>query len=378
MTELRLELHRDNTSTIVVERGCRQRLGELLTRFASPPRKVALVSDRNVAPLHGESVEASLTEAGFEVKDFLVPPGEESKSYKMLENLWDRMLAFGMERRDLVLALGGGVVGDLAGFAAATLKRGVDFVQVPTTLLAQVDAAIGGKTGVNASSGKNLVGAFHQPLLTVVDAELLESLPEQELRAGLAEVVKYGFIRDPTILNLLERQISVSGLLADHSALDEILDRSIRIKTDIVQRDETEQGERAFLNFGHTVGHALEAVTGYRELLHGEAVAIGMVAAAFLAVDLGKAPPELPARIAGILERFDLPVATHVPPGTLLPVLQRDKKRHKGRVRWVLVREPGSCELAEEVDPGSVLRSLDAIHRPGDDRPTGAEEGADG
>ena len=346
-----------------VGRGELARLGARLAELLPPARHVAIVTDRNVAPFWLEKVSANLVEAGYRCTPILVPAGEESKSLRILGNLWDRLLATEVDRTAVVLALGGGVVGDLAGLAAATLLRGTALVQVATSLLAQVDAAIGGKNGINRSLGKNLVGTFHQPRLVVIDPDLLATLPERELRSGLAEVIKYGFLKDPKILEGLRRAGDLEGLKAKPELIDELVARCVRIKVEIVARDERETGERALLNFGHTAGHALEAADGYASLLHGEAVAIGMVAAAFLAVDLGVAPPTLPAEISELLERFGLPVTTTIKPEKLLPFLGRDKKRKTGRARWVVVEAAGRSALVEDPPAASVERALAAVHR---------------
>jgi 3-dehydroquinate synthase len=350
-------------SRLHVGRGELARLGARLAEVMPPARHVAIVTDRNVAPFWLERVTAILLESGYQCTPILVPAGEESKSLRILGNLWDRLLASGVDRAGVVVALGGGVVGDLAGFAAATLLRGTTLVQVATSLLAQVDAAIGGKNGIDRPLGKNLVGTFHQPRLVVIDPDLLATLPERELRSGLGEVIKYGFLRDPKILEGLRRAGDLEGLKAKPELIDDLVLRCVKIKVEIVARDERESGERALLNFGHTIGHALEGADGHASLLHGEAVAIGMVAAAFLAVDLGAAAPTLPAEITELLERFGLPVTTTLKPERLLPFLGRDKKRKSGKARWVLVEAAGRACLVEDPPAASVERALKAVHR---------------
>ena len=350
-----------------VGRGEIARLGARLVEAFPPPRKIVVVTDRNVAPFWLERVESIVTGSGYASHAVLVPAGEEAKSLRILGTLWDRLLATGADRGTVVLALGGGVVGDLAGFAAATLLRGVPLVQVPTSLLAQVDAAIGGKNGIDRPLGKNLVGTFHQPARVVVDPDLLATLPERELRSGLAEVVKYGFVREPKILELLRKAGDLEGLKAKPEIVDELVARCVQIKVEIVARDERETGERALLNFGHTTGHALEAADGHATLLHGEAVAIGMVAAAFLAVDLGAAPPTLPAEVTEVLERFGLPVASSIETKRLLPFLGRDKKRKTGKSRWVVVESAGRAGLVEDPPAATIERALAAIHKKGEE-----------
>ncbi len=345
------------------ERGALAHLGRWLAELLPSPRKVAIVSDRNVAPFWLKSAEAALKQAGFVTHAVLLPPGEESKSLKILGNLWDRLLTFGIERDSVIVALGGGVVGDLAGFAAATLLRGLPIVQVPTSLVGQVDAAIGGKTGINRPLGKNLVGAFHQPALVVIDPDLLATLPDREYRSGLAEVIKYGYLRAPDLLAKLREAGDLETLRARPELVDALVQRCAELKIDLVEKDEREAGERALLNFGHTTGHALEAADGYRNLLHGEAVAIGMVAATFLAVDLGVAAPTLPAEVSELLERYGLPIATPFASADLLPYLRTDKKRAAGKSRWILVEREGSACIVEDPPAASVERALTAVHR---------------
>jgi len=347
---------------IRARRGALAELGHWLAELLPPPRKVALVSDRNVAPFCLKAAEAALKKAGFATHSILVPAGEESKSLKILGNVWDRVLTFGVDRSSVIVALGGGVVGDLVGFAAATLLRGLPVVQVPTSLVGQVDASIGGKNGINRPAGKNLVGSFHPPALIVLDPDLLGTLPEREYRSGLAEVIKYGFLRSPELLAQLREAGDLETLRNRPETIDTIVRRCAELKADLVERDLRESGERMLLNFGHTTGHALEAADGFQGLLHGEAVAVGMVAAAFLAVDLGVADPTLPAEISELLERYGLPVTTRFTPDELLPFLAQDKKRIAGKSRWVVVARPGSASIVDDPPAESIERALRAIH----------------
>jgi 3-dehydroquinate synthase len=365
MVDLKVPTSQKSSCRVRVERGSLKQLGAALDEIVPAPRRVAVVTDRNVAPFCLEAAEESLAQAGFTTHAILVPPGEESKSLKTLGNVWDRVLAFGVDRDSVVLALGGGVVGDLAGFAAATLLRGVTLVQVPTSLVAQVDSAIGGKNGLNRPLGKNLVGSFHQPRLVLVDPELLSTLPEREFRSGLAEVIKYGWLRDAKILDRLRELGDLEKLRSNPAAIDELVSRCVEIKVDFVKKDERETGDRMLLNFGHTTGHALEAADGHQNLLHGEAVAIGMVAAAFLAVDLGYAPATLPAEISELLERFGLPFTTPRSPDEVMPWMNVDKKRRHGKSRWVVVSSPGEARIVEDPPPLHVRRALEAIHAKG-------------
>jgi 3-dehydroquinate synthase len=367
MLDLRLATSHKSDCHFHVKRGSLRELGARLHELLPAPRKAVVLTDRNVAPFHLEAAEQSLASSGFGTHAILVPPGEESKSLKTLGNVWDRMLAFGVERESVLVALGGGVVGDLGGFAAATLLRGMAHVQLPTSLVGQVDSAIGGKNGLNRPLGKNLAGTFHQPRLVLIDPDLLATLPEREFRSGLAEVIKYGFLRDAEILEKLRALGDLETLRAGPEAIDELVERCVQIKVDFVKKDEREGGERTLLNFGHTTGHALEAADEYRNLLHGEAVAIGMVAAAFLAVDLGFAPATLPAEISELLERYGLPLSTALSPERILPWLGVDKKRRAGKDRWVLVARPGEARIVEEPPIAHVRRALEAIHvRPAD------------
>jgi 3-dehydroquinate synthase len=347
---------------IRARRGALAELGGWLAELLPPPRKVALVSDRNVAPFCLKAAEATLKKAGFATHSILVPAGEESKSLKILGNVWDRVLTFGVDRSSVIVALGGGVVGDLVGFAAATLLRGLPVVQVPTSLVGQVDASIGGKNGINRPAGKNLVGSFHPPALIVLDPDLLATLPEREYRSGLAEVIKYGFLRSPELLTQLREAGDLETLRNRPETVDAIVRHCAELKADLVERDLRESGERMLLNFGHTTGHALEAADGFQGLLHGEAVAVGMVAAAFLAVDLGVADPTLPAEITELLERYGLPVTTRFTPDELLPFLAHDKKRIAGKSRWVVVARAGSASIVDDPPAASVERALRAIH----------------
>ncbi len=362
MLDRTLATSHETRCRIRARRGALAELGGWLAELLPPPRKVALVSDRNVAPFCLKAAEAALRKSGFETHSILVPAGEESKSLKILGNVWDRVLTFGVDRSSVIVALGGGVVGDLVGFAAATLLRGLPVVQVPTSLVGQVDASIGGKNGINRPAGKNLVGSFHPPALIVLDPDLLATLPEREYRSGLAEVIKYGFLRSPELLTQLREAGDLETLRNRPEMIDAIVRRCAELKADLVERDQRESGERMLLNFGHTTGHALEAADGFQGLLHGEAVAVGMVAAAFLAVDLGVADPTLPAEISELLERYGLPVTTRFTPDELLPFLAHDKKRIAGKNRWVVVARAGSASIVDDPPAVSVERALRAIH----------------
>ena len=324
-------------------------------------RRAAVVTQPAVAP-HAARVTESLRGAGFEPVVLVVTEGEESKSLREAERLWDAFVAHGLDRASPVVAVGGGVVGDLAGFAGAAFMRGLPVVQVPTTLLAQVDASIGGKVAVNHPRGKNLIGAFHQPRLVLIDPEALRTLPEREYRSGLAEVVKIGAALDADLFRSLE-----TGLDAlrrrDAALLEAVVATCCAAKARIVERDEREEtGLRMVLNYGHTVGHALEALSGYRRWLHGEAVAIGMAAAGRLAVRLGWTDSAAAARQDALLQGIGLPTRfSGIAPRDIADALRHDKKARDGRVPFILMRSVGRAEACHDVPMDAVAEVLQEI-----------------
>lgn len=325
--------------------------------------KVIIVTDENVARHHLAPLERSMDEAGTGFRTIVLPPGEQSKDFTHYAELSQDILALGIERKTLLLALGGGVIGDLAGFAAATLLRGIDFVQIPTTLLAQVDSSVGGKTGIDTPQGKNLVGAFHQPRLVLADTGALDTLPVRELRAGYAEVVKYGLIRDRDFFEWLEAN-GAALFAGNRAARRHAVVESCKAKAAIVAADEYESGDRALLNLGHTFGHALESALGYSEaLLHGEAVAIGMVMAFALSAELGLCPGEDAIRARRHLEASGLPIdRSALPPFSgemLVEHMGRDKKVRDGRITLILARGIGEAFITREVEPATIRRFLD-------------------
>jgi 3-dehydroquinate synthase len=333
-------------------------VGARLADLGFAGRCGVVTSDR-VAPLYRGRVERALALAGFDPTVVEVPDGEAHKTLTTLATVLDAFLRAGAERRMPIVALGGGVVGDLAGFAAATLLRGVPVVQVPTTLLAQVDAAIGGKTAVDHGVGKNLVGAFHQPRLVLADVGVLATLPRRELRAGLAEVVKYGVIGDTELFARIEAD-PAAVLTTDPAVLVPIVAACARHKAAVVAADEREErGERAVLNFGHTVGHAVETVTGYGRFLHGEAVAIGMVAAARVSRSLGLCDAATVDRIRQVLERLELPVELppELPRAALAAAIGADKKAAAGEIRFVAVEQVGRVRLVS-LAPNDIVNRL--------------------
>lgn len=321
-------------------------------------RKAVLVSDPTVTRLHGEPVAESLRTAGFDVIRVTIPEGEQAKRLETAREMWDQLLDAGCDRTATVVALGGGAVGDLAGFVAATYMRGMNFVQVPTTLLAQVDASIGGKTAIDHPRAKNLIGAFHQPRLVVVDPVVLTTLPDREFRSGLAEVIKHGIVLDAGYFGDLEA--SIEALLArDLPTLERVVAGSCRLKAQVVERDEQDTELRWSLNYGHTIGHALEAATGFGRWAHGEAVSLGIVVEARLAERLGISRPATTDRQLGLLGAAGLPVTgLRTEPTAVVEALSRDKKSRDGRLSFVFAPEIGSFRLVSEVPKEAVLQVL--------------------
>ena len=344
---------------IHVGSGILTRAGELLAQ-AGLRGKVAVVTNPTVAQLYLDPIHKTLNQSGFDALPILVPDGEEHKNFTSLETIYDRLIAERFERKSCVLALGGGVVGDLAGFAAATYLRGVPYVQVPTTLLAQVDSSVGGKTGVNHADGKNLIGAFYQPKLVLIDVAALKTLPRRELVAGLAEVIKYGVIEDPALFALLEDKIEKLVQL-DSELLIQTISTCCAIKARVVEADEREDDYRAVLNFGHTIGHALEAVTGYTEFLHGEAVGVGMVKAAALSTEQGFCDQQTFERVVGLIKQAGLP--SEIPGNISLPgliqALEVDKKAAGGKIKFVMCEGLGKTRF-HWLSPSEILAGLSA------------------
>ncbi len=323
-------------------------------------RNVAVVTNRIVAPLYLERVQRAIERAGGRVVPILIEDGEQAKAWATLDQVIDAMLAARCGRDSVVVALGGGVVGDLAGFAAAVYQRGVPFLQVPTTLLAQVDSSVGGKTAINHARGKNMVGAFHQPLAVIADVAALDTLPERELRAGLAEVLKHGFILDLQFVAWLEANIG-KLLARDRAALEHAVRRSCELKAQVVAADERESGLRAILNFGHTFGHAIEAGVGYGEWLHGEAVATGMVMAAELSTRAGTLRREDADRVKALVARAGLPVrGPKLPVERYFELMQVDKKSAGGKLRFILLEGLGRAALRGDLAPDLVRDSIAA------------------
>jgi len=346
---------------IVIAGGALERVGEMVSALA-PARRCAVFSDAEVEP-HCSAVSESLERAGYEVVHAVIPSGEESKNLATVARLYDVLLDARLERRCPVIAVGGGVTGDTTGFVAATYLRGVPFVQCPTTLLSMVDSSVGGKVGVNVSQGKNLIGAFHQPIVVIADPLVLTTLPLRELRCGLAECIKHGVLGDAGLFAFIEERLD-DILALEAAAVAELVRRNVEIKAAVVIADEREAGVRAHLNLGHTFGHAIEKTAGYGVLLHGEAVALGMVAAATAAAHMRLCDPGVAARIARLIERAGLPIRAELPSdGDLAAAMQLDKKVQSGRVRFVLPTAIGSVEVRDDVSAEVIAAAWAAIRR---------------
>jgi 3-dehydroquinate synthase len=363
-SEVRVELA-GRSYDIIIGRHVLDNAGARLAAL-NPGSRAAIVTDEHVATLHLARLEASLRAAGIESSAIILPPGEPTKSFASLEAVCDGVIAARLERNDVVIALGGGVIGDLSGFAAAIVRRGMRFVQIPTTLLAQVDSSVGGKTAINSKRGKNLIGAFYQPMLVLADTAVLDTLPAREFCAGYAEVVKYGLLGDAAFFNWLEAG-NWQKVFAGGPEREEAVRMSCAAKAAIVARDETEQGDRALLNLGHTFGHALEAAVGYdsNRLVHGEAIAIGMRLAFDFSREQGFCSGQDAERVRRHFETVGLPTELRQVPGgvgdakRLLEAIRQDKKVSRGTLTFILVRGIGESFIAKDVDPTVVQAFLE-------------------
>ena len=351
---------------IVIYSGGTEQAGRLLTTWlkldTARGLRILLVADAAVCGLYGSAVQRSLEASGAEVRSATVPSGEQSKSYEQMQNLYDHLVNMTADRKTIVVAVGGGVTGDLAGFVAATYARGLRFVQVPTTLLSMVDSSVGGKTGINHPRGKNLIGAFHQPIGVIIDLATLKSLPDREYRSGLAEVVKYGVILDAEFFDYLEQHVAELNS-RDTDVLRHVIARSCELKADVVRQDEYETtGLRAVLNYGHTFGHAFEAMAGYGTLLHGEAVSIGMICASRLAESLGRITEVETRRQEELLAALRLPVSVPTDMVTrhddIVKCMMLDKKTEGRELRFVLPSRIGHVETVRGILPEVALRCL--------------------
>ena len=357
LQRVRVELA-ERSYDLHIEEGCHAWLGPLLAAWPDPVSAAIIISNRQVDRHYGDTLRESLQRANIPHHTLLVPAGERYKSLQAATRLYGDLIQRKADRKSVIVALGGGVIGDLAGFVAATYMRGVRFVQVPTTLLAQVDSSIGGKVGVNHPLGKNMVGAFLQPQVVLMDPLALRTLPPRELRSGLSEIVKYGMIADADLFAFLENHVDAI-FRQDAQTIKHLIRRSCQLKAHIVEQDETEAGLRAILNFGHTTAHAVETYTSYERYTHGEAVAIGMVVAARIAHAMGLLRAEPVHRLTRLLERLELPA--HLPkadPGVLMSLMDSDKKSVAGKVRFVLPTDIGHAEVVEEVSRDILRRAM--------------------
>lgn len=350
---------------ILIGRHLLSHAGAFIAEATAKARACLIITDENVASHHLATLQGGLDAGGLAHSHLILPPGEKTKSWPHFERVVETILANKLERGDLIVALGGGVIGDLSGFAAAVARRGMRFIQIPTTLLAQVDSSVGGKTGINSPVGKNLIGAFHQPSLVLADTALLDTLPLRERRAGYAEIIKYGLIDRPDFFEWLEGG-AWQGVIEGGEAREEAVAISCQCKAAIVARDEHETGDRALLNLGHTFGHALEALVAYdsRRLVHGEGVAIGMAMAHRFSAALGLCAQELPSRVIAHLDEAGLPTGLdQVPGGTgtaeeILEAIRQDKKVSRGTLTFILTKGLGQSFIAKGVEEAKVLDFL--------------------
>jgi 3-dehydroquinate synthase len=357
MNEVWVELG-ERRYPVLVGDGLLEAVGEQVARMLPKCRSSAIVTDSNVGPLYAGAVVESLQSAGITTSNITVPAGEPSKSMSCAEDVCRQMVRAGLDRSSSVIALGGGVIGDLAGFCAAIFFRGIPYVQVPTTVVAQVDSSVGGKTGVNTPEGKNLLGAFHQPSLVLADVDTLQTLPTREFNEGFAEVIKHAAIRDRGMIEM------IGPMTRDRSGLSALVLRNVAIKARIVGADERETtGGRALLNFGHTIGHAIEASAGYGALLHGEAISLGMVAALRISREAAGLSAEESDRIEAILDLFDLPrrLPGHVSTAAIMEKLGRDKKFTGGKIRFVLLRRLGEAFVSHDVTRDQIAAAVEAL-----------------
>jgi 3-dehydroquinate synthase len=340
---------------VVIGAGILEQVGELLRQIGLN-RPVAVVTDERVERIYGDKLIGALAASGFSTSPHIVSGGEPAKSFAAAEEVCESLARAGVDRSSLILALGGGVIGDLAGFVASIFARGVPYVQVPTTVMAQVDSSVGGKTAINLTAGKNLVGSFHQPALVVVDTDTLSTLGARERNEGFAEIVKYGVIADPSLLH------EIRGATA--RPLIDIIERCVQIKADIVAADEREEsGKRALLNFGHTIGHAIESAAGYGKLLHGEAISLGMRAASWLSTRYAALPIEDHQRLINLLKELSLPVVLS-DAITTTAVMERvftDKKFHRGQIRFVLTSKFGSAFVSEKITRADLESAVESL-----------------
>jgi 3-dehydroquinate synthase len=348
----------DRSYEIHIAPGGLKTSGSLMKKACPAARRLLLVSNNKVFGLYGSVLMRSLQAAGFRVETFMIGDGERFKSLKTAEKVLSFLIASGFERNDAIVGFGGGVIGDLSGFVAALYLRGIDYIQIPTTLLAQIDSSVGGKTAVNHKLGKNLIGAFYQPRLVIIDPETLTTLPEREMTAGLCEAIKYGVIRDRPLFDLMESKIE-SLKTFEMNVLVPMIRRCCEIKAEVVSKDERESGLRMILNFGHTVGHALEAVTAYRRFKHGEAVGYGMIAASRIALKVNGFEPAEADRIAALIHASgQLPRLTNIDPDETFRAMSHDKKMSRGKLSFILPDSIGDVVIRRDVSPRIITETI--------------------
>ena len=345
-----------NSYNIYIDKGLLERIGDTLVK-GKAPCKTLLITDKNIEKVYGSIVTESLKRNKFDVRLVSLQPGEEQKTLETALTLYDACFDHKLDRNSLIVALGGGVVGDIAGFVAATFMRGIPFIQIPTSLLAQVDSSIGGKVAVNHPKGKNMIGSFYQPKAVFIDTETLSTLPAPELVAGLVEVIKYGVIKDAELFEYIEKSL-YDILQLNHNALLKVIATSCQIKANIVEEDEKEKHLRAILNYGHTIGHAIETVTNYKKYRHGEAVAIGMLYAARIAIDMGLTDNTVFERQISLIKRLGLPIHTGLNPEEIIKTLYVDKKVISGRLRFILPTKIGEVIISDQVTEEILYRIL--------------------
>ena len=342
---------------ILLGSGLLDKLGERLSQIVEPSR-IVLITHPSLFKIYGDKVLSGFKDQGWTADLIEVEEGETSKTLGQAEKIFDRLLDLKCDRKSVLIALGGGVIGDLVGFVAATFQRGVPFVQVPTTLLSQVDSSVGGKTAVNHPKGKNMIGAFYQPCLVLADLDTLQTLPQKEFRAGLAEIIKYGVISDSSLFEYLEKNVE-KILQLDKKCLEYIIKTSCSIKAEVVEKDELENHYRMILNFGHTLGHAIEALTQYSKFIHGEAVAIGMIYAAKLSQKLGKCQEGIPRRLDRLVRKFDLPAdLPDLNSKAIIESLYHDKKTMNRKIKFILVKEIGIVEIVDDIPEEKIISIL--------------------
>ena len=345
-----------NSYNIHIDKGLLEKIGDILVK-ENAPCKTLLITDKNIEKVYSSIISESLRENKFDVRLVTLKPGEEQKTLETAGILYDTCFDHKLDRNSLIVALGGGVVGDISGFVAATFMRGIPFIQVPTSLLAQVDSSIGGKVAVNHPKGKNMIGSFYQPQAVFIDTDTLSTLPAPELVAGLVEVIKYGVIKDAELFEYIEKSL-YDILQLNHNALLKIIATSCQIKANVVEEDEKEKHLRAILNYGHTIGHAIETVTNYKKYRHGEAVAIGMLYASRIAIDMRLADNTVFERQLSLIKRLGLPLQTGLKPEEIVKTLYADKKVIAGRLRFILPTKIGEVIISDQVTEEILYRIL--------------------